>query len=249
MSNRGNPTQVTSASFSFAAAAHERYVLLVVRRGSQHFLSQLRVHQSNDDNFFQALRSEYCRLRGWIRTIFSVWRYSHCDFYQFDKFDDSAYAPRVKDAYPKSRDHYEYNPDPMDVVPPISEHEFYCRFYSCYKTNTWSVHLFHSCRKATGQSCGALDLLPKKKIRLEENGDTRQIFWGIYAQEIVCFRWVVVYNVACLLPTVVFLFLWMFPLGYRGDLQNAAVPLTAMIGMLTLFWSFFIGSIRFGGLH
>jgi hypothetical protein len=157
------------------------------------------------------------------------------------------YAPKIKDNYPESRDEYEYSPDPMDVIPPITAHEFYSRFYNCNCPNIWSVHLFHRCRKASGCSCGALKLLPKKKTRLEEHGDKRQPFWGIYAQEIICFRWVVAYNMLCLLPMVVFLALWLLPLGYKGDLQNAAVPLTLMISMLTMFWSFFLGNIRFEG--
>ncbi|KAL4899578.1 hypothetical protein BDW74DRAFT_108769 [Aspergillus multicolor] len=224
----------------------QRYVLLLVRQNDRIFLSQIRTHQSDDDRFFQSLRSDYYRLRGWLRNYFSFWRYSHCEFYQFAKFDDSAYAPKVKHDYPKTKDEYEYRPDPMDVVPPITAHEFYTRFYSCYRSNAWAVHLFHRCKKATGCSAGTLELLPKKRTPLEEHGDKRQPFWGIYAQEIVCFRWVVAYNVVCLLPMVIFLFLWMFPLGYKGDLQNAAVPFTMVAGMLTLFWSFFIGSIRFG---
>ncbi|KAL4957536.1 hypothetical protein BDW69DRAFT_180461 [Aspergillus filifer] len=217
-------------------------------QSSRYLLSQIDVHKFDDDTFFQALRSEYYRLRGRMRNWFSVWRYSHCDFYQFHKFDDAAYAPKLKDDYPQTRDDYEYNPDPMDIIPPITEHEFYCRFYSCFRSNGISVHLLHSCRKAGGNSSDALNLLPKKKVRLEEYGDKRQMFWGIYAREVICFRWVVAYNIVCLVPMVIFLFLWMFPFGYKGDLQNAAVPLTAMLGLLTLFWGFFIGNIKFRGL-
>ncbi|KAL4963668.1 uncharacterized protein BDV14DRAFT_201635 [Aspergillus stella-maris] len=235
------------------ARFEERYIrrpmTLTARFGSrQYLLSQIDVHTFDDDAFFQALRSDYYRLRGRMRNWFSVWRYSHCDFYQINKFDDAAYAPKLKDDYPQTRDEYDYNPDPMDIIPPITEHEFYCRFYSCFKFNGLSIHLLHSCRKASGNSCDALNLLPKKKVRLEEYGDKRQMFWGIYAQEIICFRWIVAYNILCLLPMVVFLFLWIFPLGYKGDLQNAAVPLTAMVGLLTLFWSFFVGSIKFGSV-
>ncbi|KAL4734433.1 hypothetical protein BDV11DRAFT_174782 [Aspergillus similis] len=244
-----DPTNIHPASktTSQPPQAIERYVLLLVRRSNRHCLSQIRVHRSDDNAFFQTLRSDYCRLRGWLRNYLSVWRYSHCDFYQFEKFDDSRYAPKLKDDYPKSRDHYEYNPYPMDIVPPITDHEFNSRFYECYCSNKHRLlHFFHPCKKASGHSCDALQLLPKKKTQLEQHGDKRQPFWGIYAQEIVCFRWVVAYHVVCLLPMVVFFFLWMFPLGFKGDLQDAAVPLTLMLGMLSLFWSLFLGSIRFG---
>ncbi|KAL3428893.1 hypothetical protein BDV09DRAFT_201144 [Aspergillus tetrazonus] len=248
--NQMHPTNIYLATqtTSQLPPAIQRYVLLLVRRSNRHCLSQICVHQLDDNAFFQSLRSDYCRLRGWLRNHLSVWRYSHCDFYQFEKFDDSRYAPKLKDDYPKSRDHYEYNPDPMDIVPPITDHEFNSRFYDCYCSNKRGLlHFFHPCKKASGHSCDALQLLPKKKTRLEKHGDKRQTFWGIYAQEIVCFRWVVAYHVVCLLPMVVFFFLWMFPLGYKGDLQDAAIPLTLVLGMLTLFWSLFLGSIRFAG--
>ncbi|KAL4745351.1 hypothetical protein BDW72DRAFT_198726 [Aspergillus terricola var. indicus] len=142
------------------------------------------------------------------KELYKRLKVSHCDFYQFEKFDDSRYAPKLKGDYPKSRDHYGYSPDPMDIIPPISDYEFNSRFYECYCSNKHGLsRFFHPCKKASGHSCDALQLLPKKKAQLERHGHKRQIFWGIYAQEIVCFRWVVAYHVACLLPMVVFFFL------------------------------------------
>ncbi|KAL3469347.1 hypothetical protein BJX99DRAFT_265289 [Aspergillus californicus] len=215
-----------------------RYILLVVKKGSRRFLSQIQVHDLDNNAFFQSLRSEYYRLRGRWRNLLSVWRYSHCDFYQFEKFEDSEYAPRVKDDFPTPQDTtYEYEPRPMDVIPSISEHEFYARFYTCYRPNAWSAHCFHTCKRASGYCCDALGLLPKKKTRLESNGDKREKFWGIYAQEVICFRWVLGYNLGCMLPLVVFFFLWEF--GFQGDLQNAGTPLTLVVSMLAVFWTIF----------
>lgn len=166
---------------------------------------------------------------------------------QFEKFDDSAYAPKLKDNYPPYKDHYEYNPEPMDIIPPITEHEFYSRFYACYTPSHSPVHMFHTCRQHTSGHSDALALLPKKKTKLEEHGSKRERFWGIYAQEIVCFRWVVAYNLGCMLPMLVLFVLWMLPLGYGKDLQNASVPATVMVGMLTLFWTVFLGTLRYPG--
>lgn len=60
----------------------ERYVIILVKRADRCLMSQVDVGQLCDNTFFQALRTEYRRLRGWLRNLFSVWRYSHCDFYQ-----------------------------------------------------------------------------------------------------------------------------------------------------------------------
>ncbi|KAI9375926.1 hypothetical protein BJX61DRAFT_41672 [Aspergillus egyptiacus] len=170
--------------------------------------------------------------------MLSVWRYSHCDFYQFEKFEDAEYAPKVKDDYPDP-DHvnYDYTPRPMDIIPSISMHEFYARFYSCYRPNSWSVHSFHTCKRASGHAKDAIHLLPKKKTPLEEYGDKRQNFWGIYAQELISFRWVLAYNIICMLPVVIFFFVWIF--GYAGDLQNAGTPFAMTAGLLAIFWTVF----------
>lgn len=89
-------------------------------------------------------------------------------------------------------------------------------------------------------------MLPKKKTELEEGGDNREIFWGVYAREMPSFRMVVIYNVICILPLLVFFFLWLFPLGHGAELESAAVPLSIMLGMLSLFWSVFLGSLHGG---
>jgi hypothetical protein len=63
---------------------HALRVLLVVRIGQIHTLSQIQLRARNwtTAQFFGSLRCEYNRLRGHARQLFSVWRFSHCDFYQ-----------------------------------------------------------------------------------------------------------------------------------------------------------------------
>jgi hypothetical protein len=82
--------------------------------------------------------------------------------------------------------------------------------------------------------------------QLDENSEERKSFWGIYAREIVCLRWVLFYNLVCMLPLLWFFFMWIFPWGHRSDLQDASVLITMMIGMLSVFWSTFLGSLQFG---
>ena len=64
------------------------HVLLVVRQGPilemvpDYKLAHIPITQVDDEGFFRMVRENYFRLRGFIRSWFSVWRYSHCDFYE-----------------------------------------------------------------------------------------------------------------------------------------------------------------------
>jgi hypothetical protein len=140
---------------------------------------------------------------------------------------------------------YHYAPKPMSDMPPISAHEFYRRFYFYCQPRSL-LHWHIRCRQIRGHCREVLDLLPKKVSELEESGDQRETFWGIYAREIVCLRWVLFYNSLCILPLVWFFFMWTFKWGRNHDLQGAAIPISVMLSMLSVFWSLFLGSLRFG---
>lgn len=60
----------------------QRHVLFVAKRGIDHKLSQICLDGLNNHMFFDRLKEEYLRLRGILRGRFSVWRFSHCDFYK-----------------------------------------------------------------------------------------------------------------------------------------------------------------------
>ncbi|KAI0895002.1 hypothetical protein F4806DRAFT_105410 [Annulohypoxylon nitens] len=222
------------------------HILLVVQKGVDYKIAQIGVSGLRCQEFFRTLRDDYYRLRGFIRVWFSIWRYSHCDFYMCEKFDDHQFTPKQRNSYPKTTDtDYEFKPRPMDFIPPISEHEFTKRFYACYNPRSLS-HWFHKCKTLGYHSYDVLDLLPKKKMKLEEAGNKREFFWGIYAREIISLRWVLAYNVVCVTPTIVYFFLSILPEGYATDLQNPSVPFTMMLGLLSLFWATFLSSLQFG---
>ncbi|KAK8073978.1 hypothetical protein PG994_004877 [Apiospora phragmitis] len=136
----------------------------------------------------------------------------------------------------------------MDLVPPISRHEFYRRFYICFEP-TKRYHLHHTCKVLRGHSHDVLDRLPKRTQELELGGGKREQFWGLYGQEIVSLQRVLVYNAVCLLPVLAFVFAWLFGLGSATDLQSAGVPIGIMTALLSLFWSLFLGSLQFGRSH
>lgn len=56
-------------------------IILMVKRGDEYGLSQIGLQKLDCHGFFSSLRREYFNLRGFVRGWFSVWRYSHCDFY------------------------------------------------------------------------------------------------------------------------------------------------------------------------
>jgi hypothetical protein len=56
------------------------FIFLVVTTGDRHRLAQLPVDGLGDDHFFKLLRRQYLGIRGCILNIFSIWKFSHCDF-------------------------------------------------------------------------------------------------------------------------------------------------------------------------
>lgn len=56
-------------------------ILFMVKSGVDYKLAQISVDGLTCHVFFSALREKYFHLRGFLRGWFSVWRYSHCDFY------------------------------------------------------------------------------------------------------------------------------------------------------------------------
>jgi hypothetical protein len=134
----------------------------------------------------------------------------------------------------------------MSDIPPIPRHEFYKRFYAREALNwpclTW---LSRHC-PSKGHCSEALSLLPRKVSILDENSDSRESFWGIYAREEVCISWVLLYNFVCLVPPLIFLVLWLFRGSSEKDMQDSSVPFTLVLGMASVFWSVFLSSLQFG---
>lgn len=113
----------------------------------------------------------------------------------------------------------------MSLIPPISEHEFRSRFYACFKSGSIR-HWYHKCKALNNNDI--LGFFPKKKTILEEEGNKREDFWGIYAREMISFRLILFYNILCVSPMLVVFSILILPTGYTTDLQNPSVPLTMM---------------------
>jgi hypothetical protein len=80
-----------------------------------------------------------------------------------------------------------------------------------------------------------LKALPKRRQVLEMADGKREYFWGIYAKERRCFRWVAVYAVMANVPGLVFVFLWLFRWGHAEDLQGATVLAQVSIALSVAF--------------
>ncbi|KAI2640876.1 hypothetical protein GGS26DRAFT_540133 [Hypomontagnella submonticulosa] len=243
--------RITVTSPNSSPTKDPRNVFFIIgsgpKPGDLHWLSQENVVNWGTANFFIWLRGEYYKRRGGIwRWLFRIRVLSHCDFFKFKKFGNDEFEP-VKMEYPAGdNSDYHFEPKPMLPLPPISDHEFARRLKACYEPT--NLHFFHRCRKP----CSSRDVLPripKRKRRLETEGESREEFWGIYARERISALRVFIYNAVCLTPSIAFFFAWLFQMGIRVDnddqdtssklqvdLQNPSIPLTITIGLLGLFW-------------
>ena len=156
------------------------------------------------------------------------------------------YEPKKKDDFPHPQNtDYQYDPKPMSDIPPVGQHEFYKRFYYP-STKDWFFFQQRRCnsKRPLGHCQEVVRMLPKKASGLDESDSRREPFWGIYARQRVCFRWVITYVVICILPAIVFFFEWLFGLHRPFDLQTASVPLQMMTALLAVFSALFIPSLN-----
>ena len=128
---------------------------------------------------------------------------------------------------------YEYKPRPPHAEdPPISPHEFELAFSSCGRPCILSS--FHDCIEAPDGDF-AMERIPKRKSALQLETGTVEFAWGIQAQHAVSFVNLAVYHFLILAATFGFWAWWQT--RHPGDIQNAAVPLTTVTVLLSMFWS------------
>ncbi|KAI1390294.1 uncharacterized protein F4822DRAFT_443198 [Hypoxylon trugodes] len=225
------------------------YVLLFVEKGNDFKVAQIRIEQADPDGdytrrcqtFFHELKKSYLCLRGFFRNWFSIWRYSHCEFYKFQQFQIYEFDAMEPNAFPQGTDaeynDYDFYPKPMlqQKIPPVSKREFNRRFYACYQPRP-HLHFYHDCKKLSGHTRNVLERSPKKKANLKAGGTAEEFLWGLYARENPSALRVFLYIIGCLLLPTVF-FSWILPAGPETDLQNPSVPFGMMLGLLALVFS------------
>jgi hypothetical protein len=136
----------------------------------------------------------------------------------------------------------------MTEIPPISEIEFRSRFYTCDNLNLPSyIHYLHKCYRLDSTCTKVLALLPKRTSRLDLDTNERTYFWGLYAREAPAVARVFFYTVVCIIPMILFFFMWLFGWKHAADLQNASVPLFATLALLSILWSIILSGFKNAG--
>lgn len=147
-------------------------------------------------------------------------------------------APKwiIKDCkdLPNDRE-YTYDPRPPKATnPPISRHEFSMHLNACDHPCRWSF--LHECMPQLDTS-SAIVCIPKKSNMFDttSNNPTDIYAWGLEAKHVVSTAYVVIYH----------FIIFLLPFGLWGwwikkhpdDLSGASVPVTVVLGLLSLFWS------------
>ncbi|KAK8874992.1 hypothetical protein PGQ11_005506 [Apiospora arundinis] len=130
-----------------------------------------------------------------------------------------------------THDDYKYRPKGQDAKnPPISQHMFDVMFNSC--DIGCNRMLPHDCFQPPG-GMDQLERIPKR-VRSFQRDMTVEI-WGLSTVHDVSFAYVSFYHCVMVIGPLVFYACWMetFP----QDLQNASVPISLVLGALSMFWS------------
>jgi hypothetical protein len=140
---------------------------------------------------------------------------------------------------------YTYKPtakQPQWKDTPILPDEFYDQYYGCSNCMILEMAYSHRCSHFCPSTIGRVDRIPKRTIPLEFEAQGQEEAWGLHAIEYVSLVHVVVYHIVMLAGPLIFWGLWLWYWGHKADLQNALVPLTCMIPILSFFWALLKGN-------
>jgi hypothetical protein len=131
--------------------------------------------------------------------------------------------------------HYAYNPRPPQADnPPVSRHEFSVNLRSCDSLCNWPS--FHDCMPPpTGVL--TIECIPKKNMIFDIKSESHaELYaWGLEAKHVVSFASLIIYHSVVLGCTFGFWAWWQ--IRHPDDLQNAAVPITIFLALISLFWT------------
>ena len=83
--NRPEAARDKSAMKKVTLPLQSLFVLLGVAVGDGNQLAQIEISNCKDDDFFQQLRISYDTTKGFLRRVFGIWMYAHCDFFKVPK--------------------------------------------------------------------------------------------------------------------------------------------------------------------
>jgi hypothetical protein len=91
---------------TLADAESVLYVFLLVVSRNKLRVSQIALDGSGSSEFIKTLRKEYFKNRGTLRSTFSVWRFSHCNFVKVCRLElPVEYVLIVNDTRFSSKEH------------------------------------------------------------------------------------------------------------------------------------------------
>jgi len=148
----------------------------------------------------------------------------------------------------------------MDPNPPIGDEEFRDRFYSPepedanyvsrlsamvarYLPKGLRIHQTILPVAAKTTQCqpefDVIQRLPKRDHRVNENnGSPRDIFFGLYAREVVALRAVLAWVIGLfIIPPLIFFFLWIFEFKHYDQLDAAINPLGVSVSLVGIFFA------------
>ncbi|KIW35070.1 uncharacterized protein PV07_01790 [Cladophialophora immunda] len=147
-------------SVTTSTADIDYFVFTGVQRGGKLKMLQIEVHDLEDGEFFKILRIQHNRIRGFMLSCFSVWIFTHFDFYLFQKLGRSEYCRVRKAILPSGISGYRKRSRPYLGLDEIT-------------------HLLRGLIDAQGQY--AIESLPQRNRPLREDFHELETFWGLSA--------------------------------------------------------------------
>ncbi|KAH0431281.1 hypothetical protein CcaCcLH18_07158 [Colletotrichum camelliae] len=160
-----------------------RYIFLVATTG-RHTFKQLPSLYLSTDEFGQELRQVNRELKGFWRSWFSPYGFSHCDFVRFEKFCRNGFAHRGLEVPTMAQKDYYYTPRPALREPPVSPEEF-SHIYQYTSRNgsvgsSWTLPFYSGVESLSDDTVGCI---PQRYHYLDEKSNRKEDFWGLYIQE------------------------------------------------------------------
>ncbi|KAH7075153.1 hypothetical protein FB567DRAFT_632698 [Paraphoma chrysanthemicola] len=226
--------QPQSSASTAGSQSSPRWILFGVQ-GSRPFidLEHIKIDDYvNDSSLYRSIIEHYRKHRGKWKLLFSIWRLSFCDGVKFDRVAPNYIVGDDVDL-PTDLIEYEYAPGPPNARNPLISQHHASIFLNCDSPCRW--RLFHECVPDL-ISRKTIDRVPIKRTRFDVGNinSPESEAWGLKAKHEVSAAHVALYHL--LILALPFAFWGWWQATHPADLQNASVPVTVVLGMLSLFW-------------
>ncbi|KAJ9611408.1 hypothetical protein H2200_004592 [Cladophialophora chaetospira] len=197
------------------------FILLCVDRRGKLRPAQLNVTDyQTDDEFFKALKAQYVKLRGFWHYWFHPEELDHCSFSKFERYYVDSLSWKCNELPEDTEYQYTRQLPLKPYVAPIPPEEWRHRFQGL----------------KTESRREALSLIPQRVSRFQLSTHVRrEDFWGLNVEYRICLKVILMWHSLITAGGWIFIGWWLK--GHPGDLQNAVVPISLVLGVLVLFWT------------